>query len=131
VQKAGQGLPSKRQHAFPRSYRLAKKFDFKAVFDQHRKLSRRYVTLLYRPNQLTHARIGIMIGKQHVKHATDRNRLRRVIRESFRHQQDGLKGLDIVVIIRSECTSLNRTWRDDFDKLWQALAKSLQQSSSV
>ncbi|TAK75151.1 MAG: ribonuclease P protein component [Gammaproteobacteria bacterium] len=123
-------MPSKLE--FPRKYRLAKKLDFQAVFDQRHKFGRRYALVRYRRNELPHARLGIMISKSQVKLATTRNRLRRVIRESFRHHQESLKGLDLVVIIRSECTLLTKKmWREDFDKLWQALAKSLQLSSST
>ena len=41
-----------------------------------------------------------MIGKKNVKLAVQRNRLKRLIRESFRHNQETLAGWDIVVIAR-------------------------------
>lgn len=67
-----------------------------------------------------------MIGKRYLKKAVDRNRLRRVIRESFRYHQEALKGLDIIVLIRSECTPLgnSKALREEVDKLWQSIKLS-------
>lgn len=94
------------------------------MFDQPRKLSRRHVTVLYRSNSLPHARIGIIINKHQVKLAAERNRLRRIVRESFRHHQDMLKGLDIILLMRSECTAQEgRPLRDIIDQLWQAITQ--------
>ena len=44
------------------------------------------------------ARLGLAISKKNCRFATDRNRIKRVIRESFRHHQPTLAGLDVVVI---------------------------------
>ena len=38
------------------------------------------------------------IAKKHCKQATARNRIKRIVRESFRHHQALLAGLDIVVM---------------------------------
>jgi ribonuclease P protein component len=80
--------------------------------------------VLHRPIQQDQARLGIIIAKQHVKKAVDRNAIRRVIRESFRHHKDRLKGLDIIVLLRSECTPLGdkKALRDNVDHLWQLVS---------
>ena len=44
------------------------------------------------------ARLGLAISKKNCRLATDRNRIKRVVRESFRHHQAALAGLDVVVI---------------------------------
>lgn len=53
------------------------------------------------------ARLGIVVAKKNIKLAVDRNRLKRLVRESFRKQQLGLLGLDIVVIIKKDATGLS------------------------
>ena len=104
---------------FSRKYRLISKIDFQSVFANPHKASKKYLLALYKPNHLTHARLGLIVAKHHVKRAVDRNRLRRLIRESFRHHQETLKGLDIIVLIRSKCSPLeNNIIRADIDSLW-------------
>ena len=110
---------------FSRKYRLVSKHDFQFVFAKPRKITRKHLLLLYRPTQEDYARLGIIIGKHHVKQAVDRNWLRRIVRESFRHHKETLKGLDIIVLMRSECTPLGKkALRDDIDNLWHTLATS-------
>jgi len=69
--------------------------------------------------------LGIIIAKHHLKRAVDRNLMRRLVRESFRQHKETLKGLDIIVLLRSKCTPLDKkALRDDIDNLWLQLKKS-------
>lgn len=43
------------------------------------------------------ARIALIVSKRHALRAVDRARVRRLIRETFRREQDRLRGLDCVV----------------------------------
>jgi ribonuclease P protein component len=49
-------------------------------------------------NNLRIARLGLAVSRKHVRTAVERNKIKRVIRESFRKNQHLLSGLDIVVI---------------------------------
>lgn len=74
---------------------------------------------LYSPNTLEHPRLGIIVPKHRLPSAPKRNALRRQIRESFRLIQESLKGLDIIVLLRSECTpSDKKALRTDIEHLW-------------
>lgn len=84
---------------FDRDKRLLTARQFSAVFDSPTgKVPGKHVLLLARENGLDHPRLGLVIGKKNVKLAVQRNRLKRLIRESFRHNQETLAGWDIVVI---------------------------------
>lgn len=108
---------------FPRTYRLVSEQDFQSVFAKPLKVSHRYLLALISTNPLSHPRLGLVVAKRRLKRAVDRNRFRRIARESFRHHKDMLKGLDIIILIRSECSALdNKAWRDDVDKLWQMIS---------
>lgn len=43
------------------------------------------------------ARLGILISRKHASRATDRNRIKRCIREAFRLEQQSLAALDVLV----------------------------------
>lgn len=59
----------------------------------------RDVFLLLKKNQLGHHRLGLISAKKKLKRAVDRNRFRRVVRESVR-QLDDLEGLDIIAMAK-------------------------------
>jgi ribonuclease P protein component len=48
------------------------------------------------------ARLGIVVAKRNVKSAVARNKVKRLIRESFRKQQEQLSGLDVVVVVKKD-----------------------------
>ncbi len=108
--------------SFSSQCRLRSQSDLQSVFKQSQKVAYQRLLALYRPNQRPLPRLGLVITKHRIKRAIDRNRIRRVIRESFRHHQEVLKGLDIIVLMRSECTPLDKkALRDNVDHLWLQL----------
>ncbi|MEZ5585032.1 MAG: ribonuclease P protein component [Candidatus Competibacteraceae bacterium] len=88
---------------FTRCARLSRKAEFQRVFEQPIRSGDRYFTVLARSNELGHARLGLAISRKAAKSAVARNRVKRIVRESFRHQT-GLEGLDVVVIGRPQLT---------------------------
>ena len=111
---------------FGREKRLLTPRQFKAVFDSNTsKAPGKNVLLLARDNGLSYPRLGLVIGKKSVKLAVERNRLKRQIRESFRHNQDSLAGLDIVIVARKGLSDLqNAELTQQFGKLWKKLVKN-------
>lgn len=55
-------------------------------------------TVLYRDNDSSAPRLGLAISKKNCRQAVGRNRLKRIVRESFRQHQGMLPGIDIVVL---------------------------------
>ncbi|MBD7976636.1 ribonuclease P protein component [Pseudomonadaceae bacterium Sa2CUA2] len=112
--------------SFSREKRLLVPRQFKAVFDSPTgKVPGKHVLLLARANGLDHPRLGMVIGKKSVKLSVERNRLRRQIRETFRHAQDHLAGWDIVVVVRKGLGDLdNDELAEQFVKLWKRLARN-------
>ena len=105
---------------FSRDLRLLKASEFKRVFDKAEiKVSDKNILILARKNQLDIPRLGLIIAKKNVKTAVSRNRIKRVIRETFRHSQDGLQGLDYVVLARKGLGELdNRQLHSLLNKQW-------------
>lgn len=83
---------------FPRQARLTEPRDFQRVFAGAKRLGDRYFTVLAAPNEAERPRLGLAVSRRNAPRAVDRNRLKRLVRESFRHAQAHLKPLDIVVI---------------------------------
>lgn len=111
---------------FGREKRLLTPRQFKAVFDSHSgKVPGRNVLLLARENDLQHPRLGLVIGKKSVKLSVERNRIKRQIRETFRHHQLELAGWDIVIIARKGLADLdNPELAKQFAKLWKRLSRN-------
>ena len=110
---------------YGREKRLLTPRQFKTVFDSPSgKAPGKNVLLLARANDLEHPRLGLVIGKKSVRLSVERNRLKRVIRDSFRLNQESLGALDIVVVARKGLGDLdNPELHQQFGKLWKRLAR--------
>jgi len=76
------------------------------------------------PNTLGHARLGLAIGKKAVGNSVARNRVKRQVRESFRHVAGTLPAIDIVVGARNGArTAHNARLKESLDGLWKEIQK--------
>jgi ribonuclease P protein component len=83
---------------FPREYRLTEKHQFDAVLSARTIQLRSGSFRLYATsNKEAGARLGLIVGKRQLKRAVDRNRVKRVLRETFRVRRTILPAYDIVV----------------------------------
>lgn len=83
---------------FPPHLRLTRKHQFDRVFDARCSVAAFPLRLYGRPNHLTHPRLGLIVTRR-VGSAVVRNRLKRLLRESFRLLQHDLPpGYDLVVL---------------------------------
>ncbi len=105
--------------------------DFKAVFDDAPlRAANNTILFLARPNALEHPRLGLVIAKKHIKRAVDRNRVKRLIRESFR-KHDSLKAFDVIVLARKGLNELdNPTINQLLQQLWAKLNRKADQLSA-
>lgn len=113
---------------FAKTSRLLNANDYKQVFDNARlKVSTPELLFLAHPNTLSHPRLGLVIAKKHVKLSVGRNRIKRVVRESFRLHQTELSGLDIVVLARKGLATLDKQQLHlCCQQLWQQLQKRVE-----
>jgi len=122
--------------AFSKARRLLTPAAFKNVFDGASvRVSNKEILILARPNQFEYARLGLVIAKKHVRKAVQRNRIKRIIRESFRLElaveAGPHSGLDIIVLARGGLDRLeNCALHDLLGPLWrQILRKSRKQTT--
>ena len=91
--------------------------DFSRVFHKAKRSSRGGLTVLTAENAVGHPRLGLAIAKKHLKLASARNRLKRIIRASFQQKQSEFANIDIVVLSRSDVS------QRDASQIWAALEK--------
>lgn len=117
---------------FPRHVRLLKPAEYSRVFKDPVRSSDRLLTLLAKPNDLTTARLGLAISKKHARRAVDRNRIKRLIRESFRLNQAKLPAIDLVVMAKPGTQhASNQQITQALHQHWHRLIKQCAKSSSA
>jgi len=101
---------------------------YDAVFGDNRRVADRYWTVLaHRATSsgvASPARLGLAIAKKRARRAVDRNRIKRVARESFRHARHRLVGHDVVLLNRdAACSGSSAELRRSLDALWSRLLR--------
>lgn len=95
----------------PTPHRLTKGSDFKRVYSTGRSVNGRRLRLKFVGNGLTHTRVGIVVANSVSKHATKRNKVKRMVREVVRAQLLQMRpGVDIV--ISANVPALTSTFED-------------------
>jgi ribonuclease P protein component len=88
------------RYTFPKSRRLHSREDFTAVYEARVRESRGPLMIYAKPNALAYPRLGLSTSRK-VGTAPRRNRIRRLLREAFRHLQHDLPtGYDLLVVVR-------------------------------
>jgi len=102
--------------AFPKTFRLLRRSDYRRVYDEGQRRSVSLCTVFIRPNGLAHSRLGITVPAR-LGNAVLRNRLKRRVREVFRLLRADLPmGWDFLVNPRPAVATVS----------FQALEKELQ-----
>ena len=107
---------------FPAVLRLRRKRDFDSVYARGRRVGDRFFALTASPNEAGLARLGLAVATKAAGSSVERNRLRRLIRETFRLRQHELPCVDVVVSARPPARgSGNIELRASLNGLWDRL----------
>jgi len=111
--------------AFPPTARLSAPGHYQSVFDAPTyKVNGRAFLLLARVTEAEYSRLGIIVAKKHIRRASHRNRVKRLVREHFR-LTDLSVHLDLVVLARAAADQMdNAGVREDLTALWQKLERA-------
>ncbi|MCJ7555631.1 MAG: ribonuclease P protein component [Gammaproteobacteria bacterium] len=115
----------------PRRNRLTRPTEFSRVFRGSARSSDALFTVLARGNTFGEARLGMAISRKASGNAVERNRIKRVIRESFRMTRIGLPGVDLVVMSRTGARAAdNCRLRQSLEEHWRRILGKCGESSS-
>lgn len=105
------GTPGTEPQRFRRGDRLKKRYEFRQVQLNGRRIHTPHFLIVVLPNTSSHTRLGITVTKK-VGNAVQRNRIKRVAREVFRRNRSLFPaGHDVVLIAKRGATDL------DYDSL--------------
>ncbi|MCB8890631.1 ribonuclease P protein component [Vreelandella malpeensis] len=110
---------------FPRDLRLLNAGDFSYVFEQaDLKVHGKGMMALARLSTRGHPRVGLVVSKKNVKLAVDRNRFKRLVRESVRLRQHRLPSMDIVILAKRGVQDIdNETLARQLHGMWKRLSR--------
>ena len=88
-----------KRFSFPKTKRLVRNSQFKAVLARNLRISNGLLTLYMAENDCGYPRLGISVGKS-LGNAVVRNRLKRLAREAFRQNQNRIPaGFDYLLMV--------------------------------
>lgn len=110
-------------YRFPKSTRLLTATDYSEVFDAvDFRISSHHFLLLVKKSPLNCSRLGLIIAKKHVKLAVQRNRLKRLSRESFRTRKATSLNFDLVLLAKKGAdTCSNEQCIKELEFIWRKL----------
>ena len=121
---------SVQDNRFTKADRMLKAVDYQNVFDQPSRATDKYFTVLGRNNLLNEPRLGLAISKKNARRAVDRNRIKRIVRESFRIHKNKLASMDFVVMAKYSATKAdNLALFDSLSALWKILDSKFSMSA--
>ena len=108
---------------FSRQQRLLCASDYKAVFDSATfRVSHKYFLLLARLNVGPRSRLGLVVAKKNLRRSVDRNRIKRVARNTFRTNPVKDLNIDVIFLSRRGINDLSASKQNQvLQEGWQQL----------
>ena len=105
---------------------------YKNVFSNPQRFGNKSLTVLAKPNDLNYPRLGLAISKKCAKNAVDRNRIKRIFRESFRLHQHTLPNVDIIAMCKPNILQLDKKeMHSQIEFQWRLMQKKFLDSTTT
>jgi ribonuclease P protein component len=110
---------------FPPELRLRDAAAFRRVFAKPTRFGGSGFLILARTGRCDGPRLGLAISKRCANRAVDRNRLKRIVRESFRLRASQLPAVDVVVLCTRDARKLPSVrLRQTLEQAWERIRSS-------
>lgn len=107
---------------FPPELRLRDAAAFRRVFAKPTRFGGNGFLILARTGRCNGPRLGLAISKRCANRAVDRNRLKRIVRESFRLRASQLPAVDVVVLCTRDARQLPPArLRQTLEQAWERI----------
>jgi ribonuclease P protein component len=115
--------------SFPRQLRLTRACEFQQVFKNNFRRADACVTILVCKIAGGCPRLGFAIARKQIPKAVERNRLKRLFRESFRRAQHRLPARDLVILVSRVLLLIGpEKIRAALDQHWSGIIKQCEKS---
>ena len=120
-------------YGFSTDVRIHCAADYKSVFDGALfKVHQPHFLFLAKYTEQPNSRLGIVVAKKKVRRAHERNRVKRLARESFRLHQQQLDQLDFVVMPKNGIDAIpNAELLQQLQFAWQKLNRLAKKHSKI
>jgi len=117
------------KESFPRELRLTRATEFRQVFDRNKRVGDANITILVGNKVGVVPRLGFAVARKQIVKAVQRNRLKRIFRESFRKNQHRLPARDIVIMVRRSIMLIDSArLNSNLEKHWISVIKQCENS---
>ncbi len=109
--------------------RLRSKREFDTVYSRGRRFGDGYFGAVAHSNAVGRPRLGLAVAVRTAGNSVQRNRIRRIIRESFRLHQHGLPAVDLIVSARAKVRgAAPQVLRSSLAALWDKVKQQCESS---
>ena len=109
---------------FVKSNRIVRPEDYRQAFKSSCRSADDKFLVIAKKNDLNRARLGLAISKKNISKSANRNKIKRAIRESFRHHKNTLKGVDVVVVVHKKHNIINnKTVNESLSAHWKHISQ--------
>jgi len=118
----GDSVAAPKKLTLPARKRLRRKSDFDATYAKGRRFGNGFFGVTAAPNEAGVPRVGLAVAVRIAGGGVQRNRIRRIIRESFRLHQHELPAVDLIVSIRDRARGASGAeLRESLSALWKSV----------